>query len=153
MSLLDDTIEYLRYLEEKVEGLESQKELVDVEARKRSCKVIESTSDNYGDKRESNYKKQVLKKRKGSGTSDMNAENQFHQEDNGTDDVKVSKTGKGIVIDIKCPWREELFVDIMGAISNLHLDSHSVQSSKIDGNLSLTINSKVPFSYETIYVN
>uniref|UniRef100_A0A166FMF6 BHLH domain-containing protein n=1 Tax=Daucus carota subsp. sativus TaxID=79200 RepID=A0A166FMF6_DAUCS len=151
VSLLDETIEYLRNLEKRVEGLESQKELVDVEARrgKRIFNVIESTSDNYGDMRVSYSKKQVLNKRKGSGTNAMNAINQLHQEDNKTDDVKVSKTGKGIVIEIECPWREELFVDIMGAINNLHLDSHSVQSSKIDGNLSLTINSKVHSNCQT----
>lgn len=144
--MLDDTVEYLRNLEKKVEGLESEKELVDVEARrrKRCCNVIESTSDNYGDKRVFDCKTQVLKKRKGCSTNNMNAINQFHQEDNMNDDVKVSKTEKGISIEIKCPWREELFVDIMGAMSNLHLDSHSIQSSNIDGNLSLTINSKVP---------
>lgn len=149
--MLDDAIEYLRNLEKKVGGLESQKELVDVEARrrKRSCNVIESTSDNYGDKRVDNCKKQVLKKRKGYGTNNMNAVNQFHHEDNMTDDVKVSQTEKGILIEIKCLWREELFVDIMGAISNLHLDSHSVQSSNIDGNFCLTINSKVPSNCKT----
>ncbi|KAL8101889.1 hypothetical protein AgCh_033693 [Apium graveolens] len=143
LSLLDDTVEYLRNLEKKVEGLESQKELVDVEARsrKRSCNVIESTSD----KRVDNCKKLVLKKRKGCGTitNNMNGINQFHQVDNTTDDVKVSKTETGILIEIKCPWRQELFVDIMCTIGNLHLDSHSVQSSNIDGSLSLTINSKV----------
>lgn len=144
VSLLDDTIEYLRNLEEKVEGLESQKELGDAEARrrKRSCNVIESTSGNYDDKKVSNCKKQVLRKR-GFGSINMNAVTQFYQEDNMTDDVKVSKTENGIVIEIKCPWREELFAVIMGAISNLHLDCHSVQSSNIDGNLTLTITSKV----------
>lgn len=145
VSLLDDTIDYLRNLEKKVEKLESQKELQDTEAarRKRSCDVIESTSDNYGDKRVDKCKKQVLKKRKTSGITEVKAVRPFQQEDILTEDVTVSKTGKDITIEILCPWREDLFVEIMGATSNLHLDFHSAQSSNIDGNLSMTITSKV----------
>ncbi|KAK1352802.1 transcription factor EGL1-like [Heracleum sosnowskyi] len=145
VSLLDDTIDYLRNLEKKVEKLESQKELQDIEAarRKRSCDVIESTSDNYGDKRVDQCKKQALKKRKASGITEVKAVRPFQQEDILTEDVTVSKTGKDITIEILCPSREDLFVEIMGATSNLHLDFHSVQSSNIDGNLSMTIKSKV----------
>lgn len=145
VSLLDDTIDYLRNLEKKVEKLESQKELQDIEAarRKRSCDVIESTSDNYGDKRVDKCKKQALKKRKASGINEVKAVRPFQQEEILTEDVTVSKTGKDITIEILCPWREDLFVEIMGATSNLHLDFDSVQSSNIDGNLSMSIKSKV----------
>lgn len=145
--MLDDTIDYLRNLEKKVEKLESQKELQDIEAarRKRSFDIIESTSDNYGDKRVDKCKKQALKQRKVSSINETKAIRKFHQEDISTEDVTVSKTGKDITVEIICPWREDLFVEIMGATSNLHLDFQSVQSSNIDGNLSLTIKSKVCF--------
>ncbi|KAL1834805.1 hypothetical protein ACET3Z_004456 [Daucus carota] len=145
VTLLDDTIDYLKNLEKKVEKLESQKELQDIEAarRKRSCDIIESTSDNYGDKRVDKSLKQALKKRKASGIKEVKAIRPFQQEDILTEDVTISKTGKDITIEILCPWREDLFVEIMGATSNLHLDFHSVQSSNIDGNLSMTIKSKV----------
>lgn len=145
MSLLDDTIEYLKNLKNRVEELESQKEVQDIEARRRRKPqdVVERTSDNYGAKRIRSSKKRVMNKRKASDVNEMEAVNQVQPEDNFTDDVTVSKIEKNVLIEVKCPWREGLLLEIIDAISNLHLDSHSVQSSNIDGNLSLTLKSKV----------
>jgi uncharacterized protein YjhX (UPF0386 family) len=63
--------------------------------------------------------------------------------DGSADDITVSMNKGDVVIEIKCLWREGILLEIMDAASHLHLDSHSVQSSIMDGILSLTIKSKV----------
>lgn len=68
-------------------------------------------------------------------------------------DISVSVNDKDVIIEINCPWREGLLLEIMdAAASHLHLDSHSVQSSTINGILSLTIKSKVGTQYYQIYL-
>lgn len=58
-------------------------------------------------------------------------------------DLRVSMIGKDVFIEMFCPWRECLLLDIVDQIANLQLDPHSIQSSIIDGILSLSISSKV----------
>lgn len=116
----------------------------DIETRRtrKPRDVVERTSDNYGDKRIHN-KERKMNKRKASDMNVTEAVNEVQQEDNATDNVAVSKTRKAVVIEVKCPLREGLLLEIMDAISSLHLDPHTVQSSNIDGNFCLTIKSKV----------
>lgn len=60
-----------------------------------------------------------------------------------TDNLRISSFGNEVVIELRCAWREGVLLEIMDVISDLNLDSHSVQSSTGDGLLWLTINCKV----------
>ncbi|KAH9719549.1 transcription factor GLABRA 3 [Citrus sinensis] len=120
VSILDDTIEYVQELERKVKELES-------------CRAkLEANYDNSKTSR--------AKKRKSRDIYESEPEfERFATADN----INVSINEKDVQIEIKCPWREGMLLEIMDAISNLHLYSHSVQSSTNRGILSLTIKSEV----------
>ncbi|TXG50521.1 hypothetical protein EZV62_023045 [Acer yangbiense] len=143
VSILDDTIMYLQDLERKVGELESRLELPELEGTNRKQKdSVERTSDNYGNDKISNRKK-ALNKRKASNIDEMEPEIEYVVlKDGSKDNLTVSINDKNVLIDIKCTWREGILIEIMDAISNLHLDSHSVQSSTSEGVLSVTIKSK-----------
>ncbi|CAK9142215.1 unnamed protein product [Ilex paraguariensis] len=148
VSILDDTIKYLKELERRVEKLESCKEVEALEARTRGKPrgdSVERTSDNYGNNKFCNKKKTLINKRKACDIDEMEPENNgvLWSDSQNDDDVTVSVTKKYVLIEMRCTWRESLLLEIMDAVSNLHLDSHTVQSSTVDGILSLTIRSKV----------
>ncbi|THG21994.1 hypothetical protein TEA_017964 [Camellia sinensis var. sinensis] len=139
VSILDHTIEHLEELKRRVEELESCM----VAKRQDSA---EWTSDNNGNDHIGNRKKASKNKRKASDINEMETEiNRVLLKDKLTDNVTVSTIEKDVVIEIRCPWREFVLLEIVDAISRLHLDSHSVQSTNIDGILSLTIKSKKHF--------
>nr|QEA69212.1 MYC36 [Hevea brasiliensis] len=145
VSILDETIEYLQELERRVEELESCRELTELDARTRRKPqdVIERTSDNYGSNKIGNNKKPLVNKRKVCNIDEREAEMDYGiSKDASDDNITVIMNDKDVLIEIKCPWREGLLLEIMDAASHLLLDSHSVQSSAIDGILSLTIKSK-----------
>lgn len=146
VSILDETIEYLQELERRVEELESCKELTELEARTRRKPqdAIERTSDNCGSYKSGNNKKPPANKRKACNIDKTEQEMDYDiSKDTSTDNITVSINEKDVLIEMKCPWREGLLLEIIDAASHLHLDSHSVQSSTIDGILYLTIKSKV----------
>lgn len=62
---------------------------------------------------------------------------------NGPIDVNVTVIEKEAFLDMCCPWRECLLLEIVEVLSNLHLDPLSMQSSTADGVLALTIKAKV----------
>lgn len=53
---------------------------------------------------------------------------------------------------MKCPYREYILHDIMDAINNLHLDAHTVESSTVDGVLTLAFKAKVCHSNFFIFL-
>ncbi|XP_015870213.3 transcription factor EGL1 [Ziziphus jujuba] len=145
ISILDDAIEYLKVLERKVEELEYFRESTEIEpkTKRQPQDTTERTSDNYGNNKTSSGKKPLINKRKASDIDESEQGiNYGVQEDGLADNVTVSMKNNSVTIEIMCSWREGVLLEIMDALSNLHLDSHSVQSSIIDGILSLTIKSK-----------
>ncbi|XWS35786.1 hypothetical protein CRYUN_Cryun20dG0025800 [Craigia yunnanensis] len=138
-SILKDTIKYLKELEARVEELESCIGSVDFEARPRrnSLDVVEQTSDNYENRKVDNVKKSWINKRK---ICDIDESHETGSELNRvipkdgliTSDVKVSIKELEVIIEIRCPSREFLLLDIMDAINNLHLDVHTFQSSTLE---------------------
>ena len=148
VSVLDNTIEYLKELKSRVEELESSKESTEIEAKtsRRTPDTAERTSDNYGDNSVRNGKKPLLNKRKACDIDEMEPDsNRVILKDDSTETITVTtnERKKDVLIEMRCPWRECLLLEIMDAVSTLHLDSHSVQSASADGILSLTIKSKV----------
>nr|AOY10782.1 bHLH transcription factor [Camellia sinensis] len=141
VSILDNTIKYLKDLERRVEELDSFKEVVEQEARTRRKPQdsAERTSDNYAN----NIKKPLINKRKACDIGEIEPEiNQMVLKNSSNDSVTVSMIEKDVLIEVRCPWRECLLLEIMDAISHLHLDSYSIQSTNTDGILSLTVKSK-----------
>lgn len=149
VSILDDTIEYVKELERRVEELESCRKSTELEAATTTITTgkpqdtAERTSDNYGNNRIGNGKKPLINKRKAHDIDENKPEtNMVLLKDSSCDNISVSLMEKDVVVAIRCPWRECLLLEIMDVVSNLHLDSHSFQSSTIDGVVSVTIEAK-----------
>uniref|UniRef100_A0A2P2IKI5 Basic helix-loop-helix regulatory family protein n=1 Tax=Rhizophora mucronata TaxID=61149 RepID=A0A2P2IKI5_RHIMU len=146
-SILSVTIKYVKMLEERIEELESCMGSADYEARPRrnDLDMVERTSDNCH-KRTYNSVTPWINKRK-------DYEHNIDETDcpelngvaptNGLDlDVKVSMKQKEILIQIRCPYREYILLEIMDEINKLHLDVLSIQSSSLDGTLISTLKAK-----------
>ncbi|XP_052307441.1 transcription factor EGL1 isoform X2 [Populus trichocarpa] len=143
VSILDDTIQYLQELERKVEELECRRELLEAITKRKPEDTVERTSDNCGSNKIGNGKNSLTNKRKAPDIDEMEPDTNHNiSKDGSADDITVSMNKGDVVIEIKCLWREGILLEIMDAASHLHLDSHSVQSSIMDGILSLTIKSK-----------
>ncbi|KAG8378968.1 hypothetical protein BUALT_Bualt07G0039600 [Buddleja alternifolia] len=144
VSILDHTIEYLRELERKVEELESHKEAMVLESTTKSKPqdAIERTSDNYGPNKVGKMKKTSRNKRKACDMDKTEGNNRARLRDSLTDDITVIVTGKDVLIELRCSWRECVLIDVMEAISKLNMESQSVQSSNADGIFSMTIKAK-----------
>ncbi|XP_030551648.2 transcription factor EGL1-like [Rhodamnia argentea] len=145
LSILDDTIVYLRELQRRVEELESCGISMEVEAksRRKPHDMVERTSDNCGTHVTGSGKKPFVNKRKASDIDSMELEtNSVVQTDVPADNLTVKINDRIVLIEMRCSWREGVLLEIINEVNNLHLDSHSVQSSTIDGILYLTINSK-----------
>ncbi|KAI0493718.1 hypothetical protein KFK09_023842 [Dendrobium nobile] len=143
-SILADTIEYLKELERRVEELESYREEADPEmkARRKHPDTAERTSDNYGTNELLNCRKPSSNKRKASEIDEAKDENHSLLPKKGLFDINITMIEELVLIEMQCPWRDLLLLDIIEAMNNLHLDAQSVQSSIDDGNLSITVRSK-----------
>ncbi|XP_031394796.1 transcription factor EGL1 [Punica granatum] len=145
VTLLDDTIDYLKDLKRRVEELESVREepigLVP-KSRKKSQEAFERTSDNCDHIKSGFSKRPPGGKRKVRDADEM-GELEIEQREGSIDNnLTVRIKGKGVEMEIRCDWREGVLLEIMEALSDLRLDSQSVQSSNVDGVLSLKINCK-----------
>ncbi|XP_073019756.1 transcription factor GLABRA 3 [Primulina eburnea] len=145
VSILDHTIEYLKELERKVKELESYKEVMEQESRTKSKlhDAIEQTSDNYGQNRIGNGKKPLASKRKACDIDKVGlVKNMVRLRDSSTDDIIVSIVDSDVIIETRCSWKECVLLEVMEALSKLHLHPQSVQTSNSDGVLSMTIKTK-----------
>nr|BAA75513.1 MYC-RP [Perilla frutescens] len=144
VSILDHTIEYLRELERKVKDLESYKEATERESttQSKAHDSIERTSDNYGHSKFGSITKLLGNKRKSCDTEKMAGENKRGRSSSSTDSITISITDKDVLIEMRCSWRQCVLLEVMEALTQLNLDSQSVQSSNTDGILSLSINAK-----------
>ncbi|PSS24300.1 Transcription factor GLABRA like [Actinidia chinensis var. chinensis] len=143
-SILGDTIEYLKELEGRVEELESCIDLAEHEAKatRKYPDVIEKTSENNENMRIDN-KKPWINKRKASDIDETDPQlSSVVPNDEPLKDMKVKIKEQEVLIEMRCPSREYLLLDIIDALNNLNLDAHSVQSSTVDGILTVTLQSK-----------
>lgn len=145
-SILNDTIEYLKELEARVKELEYCVDSVNYEsrARKKYLDMVEQTSDNYENGKLENRKNTWINKRKACDIdeTDPDLSKVIHTEGLPLD-VKVSQKDQEVLIEMRCPYRDYILLDIMDTINNLHLDTHMVRSNNHDGVLSLILKSKV----------
>uniref|UniRef100_A0A1J3FLT1 Transcription factor EGL1 n=1 Tax=Noccaea caerulescens TaxID=107243 RepID=A0A1J3FLT1_NOCCA len=136
VSILDDTIEYLQELQKRVQELESCRESTDTETRMTMKRKKPEDEDERASANCMNSKRKE---------SDVNVR-EDEPGDTGyvglTDNLRIGSFGNEVVIELRCAWREGILLEIMDVISDLNLDSHSVQSSTGDGLLCLTVNCK-----------
>ncbi|XP_027336895.1 transcription factor EGL1-like [Abrus precatorius] len=145
ISILGDTIKYLKELETRVEELESYMNIADSEARtKRKClDVLEQMSDNYGARKICMGMKPWINKRKACDIDEIDTDiDRVVSEEAKSLDVKVNMKEQEVLIEMKCPYRKHVLYDIMDTINNLHLDAHTVESSTFDGVFTLTLKTK-----------
>ncbi|XP_034926341.1 transcription factor EGL1 isoform X2 [Populus alba] len=144
-SILSDTINYLKQLESRVAELESFKGWIDHEAghRRSYMDMGDQTSDNDDIKRIDNGKRSWVNKRKALDIDEAKLElDGVSPQDGMPLDLKVCTKEKEVLIEIRCPYREYMLLDLMDEINKLQLDVHSVQSSTLDGIFALTLKSK-----------
>ncbi|CAA0812168.1 Transcription factor GLABRA 3 [Striga hermonthica] len=135
VSILDHTIQYLSELERKVEELESYKASMELDstAQTKPQDAAERTSGNYSPNKVTNSnKKSSAVKRKASEIERTQAH----------DDITINVIDKDVLIEMRCPWKDCVLVEIMAAVNKLRMDTQNVQSSNTDGILSLTIKAK-----------
>ncbi|KAL1569079.1 endoglucanase 3 [Salvia divinorum] len=144
VSVLDHTIEYLRELERKVQDLEAYKEASERESttQSKAHDAMERTSDNYGNSKLGSIPKLLGNKRRASDVEKTASENKRTRSSSSTDSITISITDKDVLIEMRCSWRQCVLIQVMEALTQLNLDSQSVQSSNTDGILSLSINAK-----------
>ncbi|GAB2296848.1 endoglucanase 3 [Dionaea muscipula] len=140
VSILDDTIVYLKELERRVEELESCQDVSEHAKRKPDQDMVERTSDYY---HQHNSKAGGSKRKASDLDEGMQETSHVSFTDASCENISITMIDKDILIEIKCPWRHYLLLEIIDMLSNLHLDSYSVQSSNIDGILFLTMKSKL----------
>lgn len=146
-SILDDTIKYLKELEARAEEMESCMDTVEAIARRKFLERVEKASDKYDKTKIGNAKKPWINKRKACDIDETDPElNRLVPKESSPLDVKVSIKEQEVLIEMSCPYREYILLDIMDAVNNLYLDAHSVQSSTLNGVLSLSLKSKVSCS-------
>ncbi|KAJ6872824.1 hypothetical protein NC651_031835 [Populus alba x Populus x berolinensis] len=137
-SILSDTINYPRQLESRVAELESCTGSTDYEARSRSnMGMVDRTSDNHG------IKKPWINKRKARDIDEAELElDEVAPKDGMPVDLKVCMKEKEILIEMRCPYREYMLLDILDEANKGQLDVLSVHSSTLDGIFTLTLKSK-----------
>lgn len=144
-SLLSDTVDYLKELERRVEELESCREFTEFETieKRKHPDIVERTSDNYGYNENANSPKALLNKRKACDIDEIDPElDSVSPKDSVATYVTVCMIEKEVLVELRCPWKDCLIIEIIDAISNLHLDAHSIQSAATEGILTLTLKSK-----------
>nr|ABY26918.1 putative anthocyanin regulator [Operculina pteripes] len=148
VSILDETIEYLKDLKTRVWEAESQKEGFELNARMRrnceDCDDTERTSDNCGTNIVDNSKKSLPKKRKACETGGVS---KGTTKNGSARDVIVSVSDEDVTVEIGCQSSEGVLIKIIQALKNLHLDCETIQSSNSDnGILSVTVKCKMKAS-------
>ncbi|CAN4077719.1 unnamed protein product [Withania somnifera] len=135
ISLLDETIEYMKELERKVQELEAR-------SARQSNDTAEQTSDNCGTSKFNNIKVPLPNKRKACDMDVEPASCNRLLKGSSTDSIIINMINKEISIKMRCLWSEGLLLKIMEALTLLQMDCHTVHSSNIDGILSIVIESK-----------
>lgn len=136
ISLLDETIEYMKELERRVQELEAR-------SARRSNDTAEQTSDNCGTSKFNDIRGSLPNKRKAFDMDEMEPEScNGLLKRSSADSIVINMIDKEVSIKMSCLWSESLLLKIMEALTDLHMDCHTVQSSNIDGILSIAIESK-----------
>ncbi|CAM0903402.1 unnamed protein product [Alopecurus aequalis] len=130
-SILAETIEYLKELQQRIGELESSRAL--------TRPITETTGRRRHD---ITAKKKISagSKRKASALGDANTEKgQLFKDDGPSNVVNVTVMDKEVLLEVQCRWKELMMTRVFDALKALNLDVLSVQSSTPDGLLALKI--------------
>lgn len=172
-SILGDAIEYLKQLQRRVEELEASSKVMEAEMRKtqnrnlpkRSCSSTEDMrmARHGGNHVDSCLQSSCLDGELGWTLTDTKQPpskmprleskrklNDLHKKGSCTlparEDTEVSVSvieDDAVLIEIQCPCRHGVLLDIMQRLSSLHLDTCSVQSSTADKMFAAVLKAKV----------
>ncbi|XP_059065878.1 basic helix-loop-helix protein A isoform X2 [Cryptomeria japonica] len=159
-SILADAIEYLQQLKRRVEELETSNKQMETEISTRNPNSLKrSRTDDRIGRHDGNIDNvQCLDEELSWTLTDTKPPCKFPRLENGkicdlqgsrinsyaASDVQVSLTEQSKVsIDIQCPRRDDVLLNLMQALSALHLDTYSIQSSVVDDMLLVALKAKI----------
>ncbi|CAH9086387.1 unnamed protein product [Cuscuta europaea] len=134
VSILDETIKYVKDLKRRVCGAQSEKGLEVNEGMMRGDSA-ERTSSNCGTNTIDNAMK-LLRNNKRKAC-------EMEVKKSPVCEIAVSVIGEEVTVEIRCEWSEGVLIRIIESLTNQQLDCVTVRSSRGDGILSMTIKCKV----------
>ncbi|CAM6012568.1 unnamed protein product [Sphagnum balticum] len=149
-SILGDAIDYVKELQRRIKDLEAQNNQLHevVEARTAKRPINMNKSEMYMDnqpKMQFNDKLSTIEQtaKAGDPTSTNSSLRENGQEVPGDADVEVSIEGDEAILNLKCPWRKNLLLDILQTLSNLQFDVFAVQASTGNDHLAASLKAKM----------
>jgi hypothetical protein len=149
-SILGDAIDYVKELQRRIKDLEAQNNQLHevVEARTAKRPINMNKSEMYMDnqpKMQFNDKLSTIEQtaKTGDPTSTNSSLRENGQEVPGDADVQVSIEGDEAILNLKCPWRKNLLLDILQTLSNLQFDVFAVQASTGNDHLAASLKAKM----------
>jgi len=168
-SILGDAIEYVKQLRRRIQDLEVRSKQMEAELKKSAepRKQLSTTSQEKivrqrsgGTTNNNNVDQELVSScRNFSDHSDQQQYkiSRFEKRkirvlersepltiiDDCSTDVQVSIIEHEALVELQCPWREGLLLDIMQTLSNLLFETHSVQSSVVNNTFVAKIRAKV----------
>jgi hypothetical protein len=156
-SILGDAIDYVKELQRRIKDLEAQNNQLHevVEARTAKRPINMNKSEMYMDnqpKMQFNDKLSIIEQtaKAGDPTSTNSGLRENGQEVPGDADVQVSIEGDEAILNLKCPWRKNLLLDILQTLSNLQFDVFAVQASTGNDHLAASLKAKVTARLPTL---
>ncbi|XP_062183702.1 anthocyanin regulatory R-S protein-like isoform X2 [Phragmites australis] len=134
VSILEETIAYLKELEQRVQELESRREPISHPGETTRLR----RHDNEITVKRVSARAKTKKALELSGT-DMEREHHWVLSKDGTSNVNVTVIGMEVLLEVHCRWKELLMTRFFDAFKGLHLDVLSVQASTTNGLLGLKI--------------
>jgi hypothetical protein len=138
VSILAETIAYLKELQRRVQELESSRELL--------SRPSETTRRPTRPRGNENARKKLCagsKRKSAEFGGDVEKEHPWVLPKDGTSNVTVAVSDRDVLLEVQCRWGELLMTRVFDAIKDLHLDVLSVQASAPDGFMGLKIRARV----------
>ncbi|CAL4892185.1 unnamed protein product [Urochloa decumbens] len=135
-SILAETIAYLKELEQKLQDLESCKQDNQTATRPAARRHVDEV---VGTKKVA-VSVGAAKRKKGSelhAGDDRRTKEQRHSSKDCPINISITVTGKEVLLDVQCRWKERLVARVFDAVKGLRLNVLSVQSSTLNGLLGL----------------
>ena len=150
-SILGDTIEYVKQLRKKIQDLEARTRQMEVEQRSRGSDSVRSKEHRIGsggvDRNRAvvaGSDKRKLRIVEGStGAKPKVVDSPPAAVEGGTTTVEVSIIESDALLEMQCPYREGLLLDVMQMLRDLRLETTTVQSSLTNGVFVAELRAKV----------
>ncbi|KAA8550880.1 hypothetical protein F0562_002564 [Nyssa sinensis] len=131
-SILGDAIEYVNQLRKKIQDLEARARQMEADQPSRMAvdsQIKSSSLKSVADKR----KLRIVKESGSAKPKAVDSPPQRVAEDGGQVDVEVSIIESDALVELRCPYREGLLLDVMQMLLELRVEITTVQSSLTNG--------------------